>query len=44
MLVVKPFVAESKATGRRPQPEELIARALNYIKAGRKGSSPDIDE
>ncbi len=40
----KPFVSELKATGRRPQPEELIARALNYIKAGRKGSPPVIGE
>jgi hypothetical protein len=40
----KPFIAEARASGRRQPPEELIARALNYIKAGRKGSSPVIGE
>jgi hypothetical protein len=40
----KPFVAASKAAGRRQSPEELIARALNYIKAGQQGASPVISE
>jgi hypothetical protein len=36
----KPPVSPSAAAGRRIRPEELIARALNYVKGGKNGDSP----
>ena len=40
----KPFVASSTPTGRNQPPNELIAGALNHIKAGEDGTSPVIVE
>jgi hypothetical protein len=40
----KPFISASTAAGKKLRPEELIARALNYIKAGRVGDTPVIAE
>jgi hypothetical protein len=36
----KPPVSPSSAAGRRIDPEELIARALNYLKGGKDGDAP----
>jgi hypothetical protein len=36
----EPFISASTAPGRKTSPEELIARTLNYIKAGKVGNSP----
>lgn len=40
----KPFISASTAAGRRRPADELIARALNYIKGGKQGPSPVIGE
>ncbi|RQT94076.1 hypothetical protein [Burkholderia cepacia] len=40
----KPFVSASTAAGGRQSSEDLIARALNYIKAGKNGAAPVTGE
>src|ERR1700728_328192 len=40
----KPFISALTAAGKRQTANELIARALNYIKGGKQGSSPVIGE